>query len=74
MTREDPQFKLRVSPELRDEIERAAKANNRSMNAEIVARLQSSFSQDVAQPDLSKICEVVREAVREELKSQAHKK
>lgn len=36
----DPQFKLRFTPELRDQIEAAAKANNRSMNAEIVARLE----------------------------------
>lgn len=35
----DPQFKLRLTPELRDEIEAAAKANNRSMNAEIISRL-----------------------------------
>lgn len=68
MTREDPQFKLRVPPDLRDDIEKAAKANNRSMNAEIVARLQASFSSAVGNTDFSKIGEVVREAVREELK------
>ncbi|MGN6304859.1 MAG: Arc family DNA-binding protein [Mesorhizobium sp.] len=36
----DPQFKLRFTPELRDQIEASAKTNNRSMNAEIVARLE----------------------------------
>ncbi|MEI5680478.1 MULTISPECIES: Arc family DNA-binding protein [unclassified Mesorhizobium] len=36
----DPQFKLRFTPELRDQIDAAATANNRSMNAEIVARLE----------------------------------
>jgi hypothetical protein len=36
----DPQFKLRMTPELRDQIEEAAKANNRSMSAEILARLE----------------------------------
>lgn len=38
----DPQFKLRFTPELRDAIDAAAKVNNRSMNAEIVARLEES--------------------------------
>ncbi|MDI7921755.1 Arc family DNA-binding protein [Ferirhizobium litorale] len=39
----DPQFKLRLTPELRDAIENAANGNNRSMNAEIVHRLERSF-------------------------------
>lgn len=43
MSREDPQFKLRMSDGMRDQIAEAAKANNRSMNAEIVARLEASF-------------------------------
>jgi len=37
----DPQFKLRLTADLKDEIERAAAANNRSMNAEIIARLEA---------------------------------
>lgn len=39
MSREDPQLKLRLTAEMRDEIRDAALANGRSMNAEIVARL-----------------------------------
>lgn len=39
----DPQYKLRMPPELRDKLKQAAKDNHRSMNAEIVARLQASF-------------------------------
>lgn len=39
----DPQFKLRLPAELKEQIEQAAEENNRSMNAEIVARLESSF-------------------------------
>lgn len=35
--------KLRVSPELKEKIELASKENNRSMNAEMVLRLQQSF-------------------------------
>jgi hypothetical protein len=44
MTREDPQMKLRLPEEMRDRIAEQAKANNRSMNSEIVARLESSFT------------------------------
>lgn len=36
-------FGLRMLPELREQIEAAAKASGRSMNAEIVARLQQTF-------------------------------
>lgn len=36
-------FGLRLLPELREKVEEAAKASGRSMNAEIVARLQASF-------------------------------
>lgn len=42
-----PPFGLRMQPDLKARIEAAAKANNRSMNAEIVVRLEASFaSQD----------------------------
>jgi len=43
MAREDPQLKLRLTVEMKDRIAEAAKANNRSVNAEIVARLEESF-------------------------------
>lgn len=43
MKQTDPQMKLRFPVELKGKIESAAKANNRSMNAEIVARLMESF-------------------------------
>jgi len=39
----DPQFKLRMPAELKDEVGRAAAAGNRSLNAEIIARLEASF-------------------------------
>lgn len=39
----DPQYKLRWSEELRDKVAASAKAYNRSMNADIVARLERSF-------------------------------
>ncbi|AVQ89837.1 Arc family DNA-binding protein, partial [Citrobacter freundii] len=36
MSREDPQLRIRLPIELKEKIEETAKANNRSMNAEIV--------------------------------------
>jgi Arc-like DNA binding domain len=44
MTREDPQMKIRLPAEMRDRIAAAAEASGRSMNAEIIARLEASFS------------------------------
>lgn len=43
MSREDPQFRVRLPSELKEKIELAAKDNNRSLNAEIVFRLDASF-------------------------------
>lgn len=43
MAREDPQLKLRLTEELRDRLKAAAEENARSMNAEIVQRLEFSF-------------------------------
>jgi hypothetical protein len=42
----DPQYKLRMPVKLKEKIELVAKNNNRSMNAEIIARLEASFSAD----------------------------
>lgn len=41
--RESDRFMLRLPDGMRDRIKTAAEANNRSMNAEIVARLQATF-------------------------------
>jgi predicted HicB family RNase H-like nuclease len=46
VSRTDPQFKLRVPPALHSQVEQAAKAVRRSMNAEIVARLEASFAKE----------------------------
>lgn len=51
MSRTDPQFKLRMPPELLVQVEQTAKQANRSLNAEIVTRLQASFAQ--ATPEVS---------------------
>ncbi|MDN5505888.1 MAG: Arc family DNA-binding protein [Comamonas sp.] len=51
MSRTDQQFKLRMPPALRAQVEQAAEQANRSLNAEIVTRLQASFTQ--AKPKVS---------------------
>lgn len=45
MSRSDPQFKLRMPVALRAQVEQSAKTARRSLNAEIVIRLESSFAQ-----------------------------
>lgn len=42
--RSSDKFMLRFPDGMRDRIAEAAKSNNRSMNAEIVARLEGSFT------------------------------
>lgn len=44
MGREDPQLKLRLAEELKQRVTDAARRNNRSVNAEIVSRLEASFA------------------------------
>jgi hypothetical protein len=42
----DPQFKLRMPQKLKDDLERAVEISGRSLNAEIVWRLELSFEID----------------------------
>jgi Arc-like DNA binding domain len=46
MLRNVPDMKVRLSADLRQKIERAAERNNRTMNSEIVARLEQSFREE----------------------------
>ena len=43
MIKAAPDMKVRLSADLREKIEASARRNNRTMNAEIVARLERSF-------------------------------
>jgi hypothetical protein len=43
MTREDPQMKLRMPPELKERLTALAEENGRSLNAEVVRRLEESL-------------------------------
>lgn len=60
-----PQMKIRLSPDLKAAIDEAAKANNRTLNAEIVARLESTFAEGSATCCYSE--SRMRELIREEL-------
>lgn len=55
MSREDPQMKIRLPADLKEEIEAAAKQSGRSMNAEIVARLEASFAPAQAKADADQL-------------------
>lgn len=48
-TRDQNKYVIRMPEGMRDKIREAAEANNRSMNAEIVSRLESSFQSVMAQ-------------------------
>lgn len=50
--RTDPQYKLRMPADLRDRLKDAAQENHRTMNAEMVARLQESFSEGLSDDEL----------------------
>ena len=52
MSREDPQLRIRLPVELKEKIEDSAKANYRSMNAEIVQRLDGSFLAEVSDDEV----------------------
>lgn len=64
MNKQIPPFGLRMPPEVKEEIERLAEQNRRSLNAEIVVRLEQSIRQE------GRLCitaEELRELIREEL-------
>lgn len=52
MSRDAPQFKLRMPVELRSKVAQASKASGRSINAELVARLEASFMATTASGSL----------------------
>jgi hypothetical protein len=67
---EADKFIVRLPEGMRDRISEAAKANSRSMNAEIVARLQHTFQESKAQPDVDALAENIAERVAAKLKQQ----
>lgn len=65
MARTDPQMKIWLPAELKEQVETAAKAKTpkSSMNAEIVARLTSTFAEPFEAPRISE-ADVERIAMR----------
>ncbi|EPH1023419.1 Arc family DNA-binding protein [Enterobacter hormaechei] len=79
MSRDDPQLRIRLPIELKEKIEGSTKANNRSMNAEIIFRLNlsylleedKSFYTTTAEPDsfVDHAEKLLKKRVEEELPS-----
>lgn len=69
MSREDPQFRIRLPTDLKEKIEGSAKENGRSLNAEIVHRLGLSFINDIPADQLISAVDAVQIAqkAKEEL-------
>lgn len=65
----EPQYKLRMPAELRDKLKKAAKESHRSMNAEMVARLQESFEETTTRPvrdgDLDALLDLLQARAKE---------
>lgn len=51
MDKTPPDMKVRLSADLRRQVEDAAKQNNRTLNSEIVFRLETSFQRPPAIPE-----------------------
>ncbi|QKJ47778.1 Arc family DNA-binding protein [Proteus vulgaris] len=71
MSREDPQLRIRLPIELKEKVEVTAKENGRSMNAEIVQRLELSFLSEINADDLISAKEAIKIAnnAKEEIKN-----
>ncbi|MBU3825182.1 MAG: Arc family DNA-binding protein [Candidatus Oceanisphaera merdipullorum] len=59
MSRNIAPFGVRMPPELKDKVEKAAKTAGRSINAEIIHRLQQSFEAE-QQPEIIRLDEARR--------------
>lgn len=72
MARTDPQFNLRIPVDLKAKVEEAAKESGRSATAEILARLEASFSRSggLSDDQESMLRFVIKQAV--ELQAKQH--
>ncbi|KXZ72133.1 Arc family DNA-binding protein [Acinetobacter venetianus] len=57
----EPQYKLRWTEDLRDKVMNSAKENNRSINQEIIVRLEESFLTKDKEPDNKLIYETLEQ-------------
>jgi hypothetical protein len=61
-------YSIRLEPEARAKLEAIAKANGRSLNAEMILRLESTLESDSNEADmLERMRQIALEVVREEL-------
>jgi hypothetical protein len=63
MAREDAQLKIRLAEDLKEAIEAVAMANGRTINAEVVARLEASFEPTEREKDLRAQLDSANDAV-----------
>jgi hypothetical protein len=73
MTRGTQQIHLRIPPDLKDQLEVEAKGAGRSLNAEIVARLEASFRASAGQGGISPVNERFLADILENLASAIEK-
>lgn len=64
MSKDDPQFNLRMPLPLRRKVTAAAKENNRSVTAEINSRLESTFLADAQYSEVKAVREIIERANR----------
>jgi predicted DNA-binding protein len=75
MARADPQMKIRLPEALKEKIEAAAKESGRTLNAEVVGRLESSFGfnmNDVAKKEA--LLKLVNDAIDERIEQEFARK
>nr|WP_019279702.1 Arc family DNA-binding protein [Rhizobium grahamii] len=64
MAREDLHFRLRIPEELKKRVFAAARANDRSMTAEIIARLEDTFSGAEFDPNDKELVDILADLDR----------
>lgn len=58
------EYKMRMSQELKDKIAESAKELNRSMNADIVARLEQSFEKPItSEHEVNDLRELLKQSI-----------
>ncbi|ARX35668.1 Arc family DNA-binding protein [Proteus mirabilis] len=65
MSREYPQFKLRMPPDMHEKLKEIAERNGRSMNAEIIQIIQESINKDYGQSKIENIADIESKKFRE---------
>lgn len=65
MSREDPQMKIRLPVDLKEQVELAAAEAGRSLNAEIVERLRRTFARSIVpEQERAELVALIEEALR----------